>query len=178
MKAKYISVPVLLILFVSLLNGCLFKPKKKGVENNHYLEQVTQNHLIIRKEIQEFGKRIPELRDTASFAQALFPFMLRIDSIMHHPDNEHFVADSFIMSLNERLYADYAHVVHLDFKAMFEIYNQAGEELTVQEQTSIDSIWHVIEYNDESSWNNFIKYADLDSVSWLKNLSLRIDRNE
>lgn len=146
------------------------KPEKKGVENNHYLEQIAQNHLILREEIQQFGGQIPYFRDSAEYFEAFSPFMMRMDSIMFSIPNDSLLtqADSFVVSLNERLYSEYAQVIHIKFRELHHIYKDAGDTLSEEEQAKVDSIWRYIDSIDEQSRATFKQYFPIDSTTFSK----------
>lgn len=165
MKTNSISAAVLLTLFVNFLLSCSLKPddNKEAVNHTLYVKQLVENHKDVRSRIQDFADKIPLLRDTSSFTDQLFPFMMKVDSLMFMRQNQIEPTDSFIMSLSDRLYSDYGYIVHLHFKHLFEVYNQAGDRLNDVEQAKIDSIWSVITYNDSASLNMFMKYVPIDS---------------
>lgn len=150
------------------------KPEKKGVESNHYLEQIAQNHLILREEIKQFGAQLPYIKDSAAYFEAFSPFMMRMDSIMFSIPNDSLLTetDSFVVSLNERLYADYAQIIHIKFREMHGIYRNAGDTLNQEEQERVDQIWATIDEMDKLSITTFEKYFPIDSATFSKFRSL------
>ncbi|MFY0643469.1 MAG: hypothetical protein JXR19_03305 [Bacteroidia bacterium] len=166
MKTKFISVPALLILFASI-QACMPKPEKKGVETNHYEEQITQNHLIIREKIEGFNKQIPQLRDSQSFFQGVITILPVIDSIMFNsPRPEPITAsDSVYSQSSQRLFMNYQELLHKHYIELFSIYHNAGDELNVQEQMKVDSIWEFVMTNDKYAVDNYIRTGKLDSTA-------------
>lgn len=143
------------------------KPEKKGVEHNHYLDQITQNHLVIREKIQDFNKKLPNYRDTASFFEDLYPMMLEIDQIMATAGAADLStrADTLADASSNRLFTDYNRLFNEHYIALFSIYHQAGDSLNSEERHKADSIWQLVNEIDQGSLNVFLKFNQLDSAT-------------
>ena len=143
------------------------KPEKKGVEQNHYLDQVTQNHLIIREKIHAFNQKMPEYRDTASFFEELYPMMMEIDQIMATAGMAELNSkeDTLADVGSGRLYNDYNILLNQHYRGLFSVYHQAGDSLTSEEQHQVDSIWNLISMTDQNSLEVFLRFSPADSAT-------------
>ncbi len=146
------------------------KPEKKGVEHNHYLDQVAQNHLIIREKLQEFNNKLPAYRDTASFFDELYPMMLEIDDMMAAAGTPELNnrADTLADASSGRLLNDYSSLINEHYISLFSVYHKAGDTLNAQEQQRVDSVWNLIIENDQNSLKVYFRFNDLDSATLSK----------
>lgn len=172
---NFISVPVLSILFISLLSSCSNQENSDEVgedeqqtQSHVHVDQLIQNHIILREEIRNFSPNL-KLMDTVYF-NVFAPFMIRTDSIMYSISHDSLLQelDSFKLTLNDRLYKEYGEVIHMDFRELNQIYEKAEGNIKAWHQHKIDSIWNRIDSIDQMSVNTFAKYYQLDSSTLSK----------
>ena len=155
MTIKFIQRLALLILLGSSV-ACL-KPKEKGVEYNSYTEKITENHRLIREEIQLFSDTISSLRDTASFLKRLGPVFKTMGEYQFSQPIPRIHTDSILFAASMRLNNRYHYILNEDFRGLFEIYIKPNPS-EVDKQKS-DSIYNAIIEEDSDAVRNFNLFA-------------------
>ena len=140
------------------------KPEKKGVEQNHYTDHITQNHLILREKVEALGERIPHIQDSAEFEMEVLMTIRQFDSIMmvQHQIEMGSRKDTLVDASSGALIQHYTTMLMIDYKELYAIYSGVEGSPDSAQQAAIDSIWTGIQSRDEQSLNTFFENAQLE----------------
>ena len=161
MKIKYIPKAALLILFASLIFGCVKKPedKKKEMEFNSYTEHVVENHHLIREKMKPFADSIDLYAKYRDFTKYMEPLLMEVDEIIRKNDSLEAKShkDSLVFAMSSRLISNYWGMLSRDF---LEIYFIVDQNKANEERHKIDSIITRYMENDRVAVKYFNQYLD------------------
>ena len=141
------------------------KPKEKGVEYNSYTEQIVENHLLLRQNIQNFSDSIHLFTDSMVFMQKHQELVENMDRLLKQRPTPLSHKDSLVYAASEGITNGYFETVGNTYYEIFSLYQTESRDSKVQEQK--DSLLRLIREKD----NIPVKYFNGLTDSTLSKLS-------